>query len=110
MLQGTFGDFQHLAHLLGGVVALAIHLRFVVCAHRTNIVTQCAQLIEQQIGALHSAVENTQLLMTYGSATYLEVLYAQQALLNAQLGEAENKFSELQGVVNLYQSLGGGRQ
>ena len=67
-------------------------------------------LIEQQIGALHSAVENTQLLMTHGSATYLEVLYAQQALLNAQLGEAENKFSELQGVVNLYQSLGGGRQ
>ena len=44
--QGAFGDFEHLAHLLGGVVALAIHLRFVVCMHRTNLVTQCAQLIE----------------------------------------------------------------
>lgn len=67
-------------------------------------------LIAQQIEALHLAVENTQLLMIHGSATYLEVLYAQQALLNAQLGEAENKFSELQGVVNLYQALGGGRK
>ena len=39
LLQGAFGDFQHLTHLLGGVVAFAIHLRFVVCAHRTNVVT-----------------------------------------------------------------------
>ena len=39
LLQGAFSDFEHLAHLLGGVVALAIHLRFVVCAHRTNVVT-----------------------------------------------------------------------
>ncbi len=46
LLQGAFSDFEHLTHLLGGVVALAIHLRFVVCAHRTNVVTQCAQLIE----------------------------------------------------------------
>ena len=46
LLQGAFRDFEHLAHLLGGVVALAIHLRLVVCAHRTNVVTQCAQLIE----------------------------------------------------------------
>ena len=33
LLQGAFRDFEHLAHLLGGVVALAIHLRLVVCAH-----------------------------------------------------------------------------
>lgn len=46
LLQGAFGDFEHLAHLLGGVVVFAIHLRFVVCAHRTNVITQCAQLIE----------------------------------------------------------------
>ena len=46
LLQGAFSDFEHLAYFLGGVVALAIHLWFVVCAHRTNIVTQCAQLIE----------------------------------------------------------------
>ena len=44
LLQGAFSDFQHLTHLLGGVVAFAIHLRFVVCARRTNVVTQCALL------------------------------------------------------------------
>ena len=46
LLQGAFGDFQHLTHLLDGVVAFAIHLRFVMGAHRANVVTQCAQLIE----------------------------------------------------------------
>ena len=46
LLQGAFSDFKHLAHLLGGVVAFTIHLRLVVCAHCTNVVTQCAQLIE----------------------------------------------------------------
>lgn len=46
LLQGAFSDLKHLTHLLGSVVTLAIHLRFVVCAHRTNVVTQCAQLIE----------------------------------------------------------------
>ena len=46
LLQGSFSDFEYLAHLLGGVVAFAIHLRLVVCAHCTNVVTQCAQLIK----------------------------------------------------------------
>lgn len=64
---------------------------------------------KQQIASLETAVESTQLLMRHGSTTYLEVLTAQQSLLSAQLTQITDKFDEIQGIVNLYQALGGGR-
>ncbi len=67
-------------------------------------------LYEKQIGFLESAVNNTSLLMRHGSTTYLEVLTAQQTLLQAQLLQVSNRFNKIQGVINLYQALGGGRQ
>lgn len=65
---------------------------------------------EKQIAALERAVESTSLLMTHGSTTYLEVLTARQTLLNAQLTQTANRFTEIQGIVNLYQALGGGEE
>ncbi len=62
----------------------------------------------RQIEALESAVESTQLLMRHGDATYLEVLTAQQNLLSAQLKQISDRFEGIQGIVNLYQALGGG--
>ena len=62
-----------------------------------------------QIEAMARAVESTELLMQHGSTTYLEVLTAQQSLLSAQLSQIADRFDEIQGVVNLYQALGGGR-
>lgn len=63
----------------------------------------------EQIEALERAVESTELLMLHSSSTYLEVLTAQQSLLSAQLSQIADRFDEIQGVVNLYQALGGGR-
>ncbi len=63
----------------------------------------------QQVAALERAVESTELLMRHGSTTYLEVLTAQQTLLSARLSQVSDRFDEIQGVVNLYQALGGGR-
>lgn len=63
---------------------------------------------KRQISYLESAVSNTELLMTYGTVNYLEVLTAQQNLLQARLTEAEDKFNEIQSVINLYHALGGG--
>ena len=77
--------------------------------------TQCQSaraktgLRTQQIEALERAVESTELLMQHGSTTYLEVLTAQQSLLSAQLNQIADRFDEIQGIVNLYQALGGGR-
>lgn len=62
----------------------------------------------KQIATLRAAVWNTQLLMKYGSASYLEVLTAQQNLLKAELAESTDRFSEVQGMINLYYALGGG--
>ena len=84
-------------------------------AEVNNALSQCqtarakSDLRARQIGSLERAVESTELLMQHGSATYLEVLTAQQALLSARLSQIADRFDEMQGFVNLYQALGGGR-
>lgn len=50
----------------------------------------------------------TELLMRHSPTTYLEVLTAQQSLLVAELAEAQDRFDEIQGVIDLYHALGGG--
>lgn len=64
---------------------------------------------EQQIVSLEKSVEYTRQLLALGSSTYLEVLTAQQSLLNAQLSGISDEFQRIQSVVNLYRALGGGR-
>ncbi len=68
------------------------------------------ELRRNQIAAMERAVESTNLLMRHGSTTYLEVLTAEQSLLSARLSQIADRFDEMQGVVNLYQALGGGRE
>lgn len=67
------------------------------------------ELRSGQIASLETAVRSTQLLMQHGTSTYLEVLTAQQSLLSAQLAQVADRFDEIQGIINLYQALGGGR-
>ena len=62
----------------------------------------------RQVETLQKAVHKTELLMRYSSTTYLEVLTAQQSLLNAELTQAQDLFDKVQGIINLYHSLGGG--
>ena len=84
-------------------------------AEVNNALVQCqsarakTDLRIAQIEALERAVEATELLMQHGTTTYLEVLTAQQSLLSAQLSQISDQFDEIQGIVNLYQALGGGR-
>ena len=68
-----------------------------------------ASLRQEQVASLEEAVRSTQLLMQHGTTTYLEVLTAQQSLLSARLTQVADRFDEIQGIVNLYQALGGGR-
>lgn len=67
-------------------------------------------LADQQIVSLQKAVTSTQLLMKHGNITYLEVLTAQQGLLQAELSQAADRFDEIQGVINLYHAVGGGQE
>ena len=84
-------------------------------AEVNNALTQCqmarakTDVRAKQIEAMERAVVSTELLMQHSSTTYLEVLTAQQSLLSAQLSQIADRFDEIQGIVNLYQALGGGR-
>lgn len=62
----------------------------------------------RQIATLQEAVRKTELLMRHSSTNYLEVLTAQQSLLSAEQTQAQDRFDEIQGVINLYHALGGG--
>ena len=63
---------------------------------------------KQQIEALIKSVDYTKELLTYGTATYTEVLNAQTSLLSAQLNGVADQLQQLNAVVTLYRALGGG--
>lgn len=64
----------------------------------------------QSIVSLQEVVRKIKLLMRHSSVNYLEVLTAQQTLLEAQKSLAQDKFDEIQGIISLYHALGGGQQ
>lgn len=64
----------------------------------------------KQIEVLRKNVEDTRDLMASSGSTYLEVITAQQALLNAELAKVADDFNKMQAVVSLYSALGGGRE
>jgi len=68
-----------------------------------------SQLEAKQIESLKKTVDYTKDLFNMGSSTYLEVITAQQSLLNAELSKVADDFYKMQAVVNLYYALGGGR-
>ena len=67
------------------------------------------KLLEEQVKNLEKAVEYNNDLLTLGTATYLEVLTAQQSLLAAQMSQLQCDLSISQSAISLYQALGGGR-
>ena len=75
-----------------------------------NSSAEKAELDGKRVDVLQKNVEMTKELFNSRSATYLEVITAQQSLLNAQLAKVQDDFYKMQAVVNLYYALGGGRQ
>lgn len=69
-----------------------------------------SKLEAKQIESLTKNVGYTKDLFRMGSSTYLEVITAQQSLLNAELAKVVDDFNKMQAVVNLYYALGGGRE
>lgn len=63
----------------------------------------------EQIVSLEQAVDYTKELLQYSSATnYTDVLTSEQSLLSAQISGVDDRLQQLQAVVALYHSLGGG--
>lgn len=67
--------------------------------------------LEIQAGKLSNAVDYTQELLRLGSqgTTYLDVITAQQGLLQAQLSSIAAQNNQNRALISLYQALGGGR-
>lgn len=64
-----------------------------------------------QIEQLRKAEKSTRLLMENSDlSSYLELLTAQQTLLQAELNQVQNVFYKIQGIINLYHAVGGGLQ
>ncbi len=64
-----------------------------------------------QVESSQKSAEYTKELFQLGSSTtYLEVLSAEQSLLNARLSQVSDQFDQMQAVVSLYRALGGGRE
>ena len=68
-------------------------------------------LRQKQVETLTTTLANTQELFQRSSkTTYLEILTAQQSLIQAQLNLIQDKFDKVQAAISLYQALGGGRE
>lgn len=62
-----------------------------------------------QIDDLEKSVSYTETLFTTSDATYLELLGARASLLSAQMSALNCWYQRVDGVIYLYQTLGGGR-
>lgn len=65
-------------------------------------------IAEKRARTLQQASKNASLLFKSGMANYLEVITAQGNLLQSELELASIKTEQLNAVVGLYRSLGGG--
>lgn len=63
---------------------------------------------KRQVLHLQAAVWNIKLLMKRGSTNYLEVLTAQQNLLDAELTCISDRYDQIISIITLYKALGGG--
>lgn len=101
--QEAYYNFQKALLTAGTEVSNALY------AYQTATEKESARA--KQVGSLEKAVEYTEELLKYSSATnYTDVLTSEQNLLAAQLNGVNDKLQKLQAVVNLYRALGGGWQ
>ncbi len=70
--------------------------------------TDATLLFEEQETHYQDAYNATSELMKHGQGSYLEVLFAQQALLEASLAKVANDYDAVRSKITLYLALGGG--
>ncbi len=75
---------------------------------RINNYERVYELKEEEVEVLHNAVSTSNDLFATGYANYLEVITAQQRVLEAELELANTRKEIYLGVIDLYRALGGG--
>jgi len=75
---------------------------------RIEKLKQQQEIVASRVSTLQQATSNANMLFRNGLATYLEVITAQSNVLQSELELASLKREQLDAVVGLYKSLGGG--
>jgi outer membrane protein TolC len=75
---------------------------------RIEKLKQQQAIVASRVNTLQQATNNANMLFRNGLATYLEVITAQSNVLQSELELASLKREQLDAVVGLYKSLGGG--
>lgn len=98
------------------IAALAFQQKLLAAGSEVNNALTALQTARERltinsksVGFLQEAVRKTELLMRHSPVNYLEVLTAQQSLLDVQKSLAQDKLDEIQGIISLYHALGGGQ-
>lgn len=98
------------------IAALAFQQKLLEAGNEVNNALVALQTARERLAinsksvvSLQEAVRKTELLMRHSSVNYLEVLTAQQSLLDVQKSLAQDKFDEIQGIISLFHALGGGQ-
>lgn len=68
------------------------------------------EIRRKQVESLERAASQTEMLMLHSSTSYLDVLTARQALLQAQLDRASDDYAVVGSIISLYYALGGGTE
>lgn len=63
-----------------------------------------------EVEALRRAEDNSEELLNYGYANYLDLLTARENALRAEINAVDSKLAQLLSIINLYEALGGGWQ
>lgn len=97
------------------IAALAFRQKLLEAGSEVNNAMAALQTSRERLeidargeASLQEAVRKTELLMRHSSVNYLEVLTAQQSLLEVRQSLVQDKFDEIQSIINLYHALGGG--
>lgn len=96
----AYNTWQQMVLSAGSEVSNAL-----IMYHSSN---EKSALEAKRISILTQNVEDTKQLLQQSRSTYLEVITAQQALLNAETTKIRSDFNKMQAIVSLYQALGGG--
>lgn len=95
-------DFQQALLVAGQEVSDALS--------QYNTACEATEIVLKQVEQLQKANDDTQFLFHNGNTvTYLETLTAQMSLLNGRLALVNQRYAKIQAVIELYKSLGGGR-
>lgn len=104
----TAGASQRIAYLDYEQTVLQSYLEVLDMVNVYTTLEEQLILKEQEVAVQKRSVDNSNTMFSVGYANYLEVINSQSRALMAELEYIELKREQLQSVVSLYRSLGGG--